>query len=143
MEKDQDDAGHLAFRVIGVVATLAVALILLSAAAGHALGLDQSEQPRNRDAALNFGPEPAAATPNPLVKISLPVESLDNTIPINTVFLTPIMTTRVDPVLSYVGFQGDFTFDQTVVTFQAPFVEPGGLTASGWFVSANVLDGPG
>jgi hypothetical protein len=42
-----------------------------------------------------------------------------------------------------IGFQGDFTFDQTIVTFQSPPVSPSGLTANDWTVSANVVPGSG
>jgi len=42
-----------------------------------------------------------------------------------------------------VGFQGDFTFDETVVTFQVTPVSAAGLTANNWNVSANVQPGGG
>ena len=142
MQTHQTNSANVALRIIGLIAVLSVVAVF-AAAMMYAAGSDQPEQARSGEVALNYGPPPAAATPNPLIKISLPVESLDNTVPINNVFLMPIMTTDLDPVLGYVGFQGDFTFDETVVTFQSPFVEPAGLTSSGWFVSGNVLDGPG
>ena len=51
----------------------------------------------------------------------------------------PVVTTFIDPKHNYVGFQGDFTFDSTKVTFAAAPVEPAGLTATNWNVSANIL----
>jgi len=38
-----------------------------------------------------------------------------------------------------VGFQGDFTFDSSIVTFQNPPVSAAGLTGTNWNVSGNVL----
>jgi hypothetical protein len=42
-----------------------------------------------------------------------------------------------------IAFQGDFTFDETVVTFQAVPIIRAALTAANWNVSANVLPGDG
>src|SRR5439155_20507901 len=42
-----------------------------------------------------------------------------------------------------VGFQGDFTFDERVVTFQSEPVRKAGLTGGNWNVSGNVLPGTG
>ena len=42
-----------------------------------------------------------------------------------------------------VGFQGDLTFDERMVTFQSQPVQNAGLTAGNWTVSGNVLAGPG
>ena len=42
-----------------------------------------------------------------------------------------------------VGFQGDFTFDERIVTFQSPPVQKAGLTGGNWNVSGNVLPGAG
>jgi hypothetical protein len=87
----------------------------------------------------------SAQTPTPVpITVSLPVDTLDSSIPISTVFLKPVGTTNIDGGLNYVGFQGDFTFNQTVITFSSPlFVEKAGLTAGNWNVSANILPGPG
>src|SRR6185436_15253998 len=83
------------------------------------------------------------ATPAP-IKVSLPTDSFDTSVPIANLIIEPFVTTNIDPSLNYVGFQGDFTFDSAVVTFSAPFVQAAGLTASNWNVSANILNtGPG
>src|SRR5207249_1352255 len=42
-----------------------------------------------------------------------------------------------------VGFQGDFTFDERMVTFQESPVQNAGLTAGNWNVSGNILPGLG
>jgi hypothetical protein len=42
-----------------------------------------------------------------------------------------------------IGFQGDFTFDERVVTFQSEPVQKAGLTKGNWNVSGHVLDGSG
>jgi hypothetical protein len=66
------------------------------------------------------------------------------TVPPSTVFLEPVTTTNIDAGLNYVGFQGDFTFNETICTFSSPlFVEKAGLTSGNWNVSGNVLPGPG
>jgi len=53
------------------------------------------------------------------------------------------MTTTINGADNLVGFQGDFTFDETIVTFQNPPVSGTGLTGTNWNVSGNVLSGSG
>jgi len=53
------------------------------------------------------------------------------------------VTTNINSSDNLVGFQGDFTYDETVVTFQNPPVSSTGLTATNWNVSGNVLPGGG
>ena len=60
-----------------------------------------------------------------------------------TTFTQPVVTSAIDPADNQVGFQGDFTFNSTVVTFQNPPVSGAGLTGSNWNVSGNVLPGGG
>ena len=86
----------------------------------------------------------AAQTPTPApVTVSLPTDTFDTSVPIATVIIEPVATTNIDAGLNYVGFQGDFTFDQTVVTFSSPPLQKAGLTAGNWNVTGNVLPGPG
>ena len=78
------------------------------------------------------------------LKVTLPTDNFDASAPIGNVIIEPLLTTFIDPSLNYVGFQGDFLFDSAVVTFATPQVQPAGLTASNWNVSANILNtGPG
>jgi hypothetical protein len=58
-------------------------------------------------------------------------------------FTQPVVTSAINAADGLVGFQGDFTFDSTVITFQSPPVSNAGLTAGNWNVSGNVLPGPG
>ena len=58
-------------------------------------------------------------------------------------FIAAVTTSAIDATSNLVGFQGDFTFDERVVTFQSQPVSNAGLTAGNWNVSGNVLDGPG
>jgi hypothetical protein len=60
-----------------------------------------------------------------------------------TDFTQAVVTTLINGGDNLVGFQGDFTFDSTVVTFQATPVGGAGLTGTNWNVSANVLPGGG
>jgi hypothetical protein len=54
-----------------------------------------------------------------------------------------VTTTTIDGNNKLVGFQGDFTFDERVVSFQSNPVVKAGLTGGNWNVSGNVLPGPG
>jgi hypothetical protein len=54
-----------------------------------------------------------------------------------------VKTSAIDPNSQLVGFQGDLTFDERVVTFESQPVQSAGLTANNWTVSGNVLPGPG
>jgi hypothetical protein len=56
-----------------------------------------------------------------------------------TNFTAQVTTTAIDARNKLVGFQGDFTFDERVVTFQSEPVQNAGLTAGNWNVSGNVL----
>ena len=89
--------------------------------------------------------EEAGPTPAPAPEtVALPVTSIDVSLPISTVVLQPVTTTNITAAETYLGFQGDFTFDSTVINFADPVVVGGGLTGSGWNVSGNVLNtGPG
>src|SRR5205085_5990546 len=62
---------------------------------------------------------------------------------ISTVIPEPVATTNIDASFNLVGFQGDLTFDETVVTFSAPPVQNSGLSAGNWTVTGNVIPGPG
>ena len=57
--------------------------------------------------------------------------------------ITAVRTSEIDAKNKLIGFQGDFTFDESVVTFQNPPVQKAGLTAGNWNVSGNVLAGVG
>src|SRR5207247_6599463 len=58
-------------------------------------------------------------------------------------FVAAVTTSEIDANQKLIGFQGDFTFDERMVTFQDPPVQEAGLTAGNWNVSGNVLPGPG
>jgi hypothetical protein len=57
--------------------------------------------------------------------------------------IVPVTTTALDAKNKLVGFQGDFTFDERMVTFQSEPVQNTGLTAGNWNVSGNILPGTG
>ena len=61
--------------------------------------------------------------------------------PFTTDFIAQVTTTTIDAKNKLVGFQGDFTFDERMVTFQSDPVQNAGLTADNWNVSANILPG--
>jgi hypothetical protein len=58
-------------------------------------------------------------------------------------FIAAVRTSAIEAKNRLVGFQGDFTFDERVVTFQREPVRKGGLTGGNWNVSGNVLPGTG
>jgi hypothetical protein len=70
----------------------------------------------------------------------LPVATVDTA---TNNFTAPLTASTINGTDNLIGFQGDFTFDETVVTFQSPLVAAGGLTATNWTVAANVLPGGG
>lgn len=75
-----------------------------------------------------------------VAKVSLPEKTFDKA---TTNLVAPVTTTAIDKKANLVGFQGDFTFDERVVTFQTPPVQKAGLTGGNWNVSGNVLPGDG
>ena len=58
-------------------------------------------------------------------------------------FIAAVTTSAIDAKNKLIGFQGDFTFDERVVTFQSEPVQKAGLTGGDWNVSGNVLAGAG
>ena len=60
-----------------------------------------------------------------------------------TNFVAAVRSSDIDAKSNLVGFQGDFTFDERMVTFQNEPVQKAGLTGGNWNVSGNVLPGPG
>lgn len=75
-----------------------------------------------------------------VAKVSLPEKAFDKA---TTNIVAPVTTTAIDAKTNLVGFQGDFTFDERVVSFQSPPVQKAGLTGGNWNVSGNVLPGDG
>jgi hypothetical protein len=72
--------------------------------------------------------------------VALPEVAIDASI---TAFIVQVTTSAIDAKNKLVGFQGDFTFDERVVTFQSQPVQKAGITAGNWNVSGNVLPGVG
>ena len=58
-------------------------------------------------------------------------------------FIAEVRSSAIDARNKLVGFQGDFTFDERVVTFQYEPVQKAGITSGNWNVSGNVLPGAG
>jgi hypothetical protein len=86
------------------------------------------------------GPSQDAAgegeVPATVAAVSLPNGAVDAAV---TNFIAQVTTTAIDATNKLIGFQGDFTFDERVVTFQGEPVQKAGLTAGNWNVSGNVL----
>jgi hypothetical protein len=78
--------------------------------------------------------------PSTVAKVSLPEVNFDKS---KSDIIAAVTTSAIDGKNNLVGFQGDFTFDERVVTFQSPPVQRAGMTAGNWNVSGNVLPGNG
>jgi hypothetical protein len=83
---------------------------------------------------------PIPAGDSRVAQVSLPDVEVDPSV---TDFVVAVTTTTINPGDQLIGFQGDFTFDERVVTFQDPPVAQAGLTAGNWSVDGNVLPGDG
>ena len=75
-----------------------------------------------------------------VAELALPAVTVDLSV---TNFTVAVTTAEINQGDRLVGFQGDFTFDETVVNFADNPVETAGLTGDNWNVSANILPGPG
>jgi Dockerin type I domain len=82
----------------------------------------------------------ASEVPSTVAAIALPIVAIDQS---KANFIAAVTTSAIDPKNNLVGFQGDFSFDERVITFQSPAVEPAGLTSGGWNVSGNIMPGTG
>jgi len=82
----------------------------------------------------------AEEVPVTISTLSLPNVAVD---PVVTNFTLQVTTTEINAADKLVGFQGDFTFDESVVTFQSDPVQKAGITGGDWNVSGNVLAGTG
>ena len=82
----------------------------------------------------------AREVPSTVAAVALPEVAVD---PSKSNFITAVRTTEIDAKNKLVGFQGDLTFDERVVTFQSEPVQAAGLTGTNWNVTGNVLPGAG
>jgi hypothetical protein len=107
-------------------------------------GLARSVNPNVSDdgdsIALQGDGTSAGEVPATVAAVALPEVAVDQA---KSNFIAAVRTTVIDAENKLVGFQGDFTFDERVVTFQSEPVQKAGLTGGNWNVSGNILDGPG
>ena len=82
----------------------------------------------------------AGEVPATVAAVALPEVAVDQS---RTNFIAAVRTSAIDAKNKLVGFQGDFTFDERVVTFQSEPVQKAGITGGNWNVSGNVLPGAG
>ena len=78
--------------------------------------------------------------PSTVAAVALPEVAVDQS---KSNFIAAVRTSEIDAKNKLVGFQGDFTFDERVVTFQSEPVQKAGITGGNWNVSGNVLPGTG
>jgi hypothetical protein len=73
--------------------------------------------------------------------VALPSTTIDTSV---TDFSQPVTTSAIDPAANLTGFQGDFTFDSSVVSFQNPAISVSGLSAAAnCNVTGTLLPGGG
>jgi hypothetical protein len=82
----------------------------------------------------------AGEIPATVAQIRLPEVAVDQS---KSNVIAAVKTSAIDAKNKLIGFQGDFTFDQRVVTFESDPVQKAGITDGNWNVSGNVLPGPG
>jgi len=82
----------------------------------------------------------AVEVPATVAAVTLPEVAVDASV---TNFIAQVTMTTMDAKNKLVGFQGDLTFDERVVTFQSEPVQKAGITGGNWNVSGNVLPGVG
>jgi hypothetical protein len=109
-------------------------LIFGDVASGFVHRADGSSQDAAGDDLLS---NEVAAT---VAAVALPEVAVDQS---KSNFIAAVRTTAIDAKNKLVGFQGDFTFDERVVTFQSEPVQKAGITGGNWNVSGNVLPGAG
>lgn len=85
------------------------------------------------------GPSSGPPQISTAAEVDLPEVIVDLSV---TNFTVAVTATAINGRDRLVGFQGDFTFDETVVSFADNPVENADLTIN-WNVSANILPGPG
>ena len=76
----------------------------------------------------------------PVASVTLPDVAVSRTM---SNFTAAVTSSAIDASSNIVAFQGDFTFDERVITFSEKPVQNAGLTAGSWVVDANVLAGDG
>src|SRR5436190_18419952 len=122
--------------------TLSVALLTLSAILfASSFKAAPPQQQSGFYPALPVTPPLQQGDGVPGITVTLPTDSFNTSVPSSTVIIEPMTTSLIDPTTTngsnYVGFQGDFTFDSSVVTFATPQVQRAGLTSDpNWNVSA-------
>lgn len=94
----------------------------------------------HRPAGSDIAKPSAPDLPATVTRIMLPEITVDRS---RNDLAAPVTVTAIDGRSRLVAFQGDFTFDERVVTFQNEPVQKEGLTNGNWNVSGNVLPGPG
>ena len=108
-------------------------LVFGDVASGFVHRPEGSPQPEVGDAGT--GADEVAAT---VAEVTLPEVAATQS---RSNFIAAVKTSAINAKNNLVGFQGDFTFDEGVVTFQETPVQNAGLTAANWNVSGNVLPG--
>jgi len=110
------------------------ALVFGDTAAGFVEFVDGPSQPGGADSTSASEVAPA------VVAVALPQVTVE---PSKSNFIAAVKASAIDTKNKLVGFQGDFTFDERVVTFQSEPVQKAGLTGGNWNVSGKVLPGEG
>src|SRR5689334_9747924 len=85
--------------------------------------------------------------------VSLPNDNFYTGVPVDTVIIEPVITSAITPTFDemgnctdncFIGFQGEFTYDSTVVDFPYGVIQgAAGMTGNGWTVGVCKRDSGG
>src|SRR6187551_2075464 len=140
MKKRQNNSAS-ALQITISVALLAVSAIIFASSFRAAPQAAESQPgfwpPLPVKVAPGQDPDPNAPTGLPGITVSLPIDTMDTSVPSSTILIKPVNTTAISAAQNLVGFQGDFTFDSNVVSFTSSPTFGGGLTGTNWNVTGN------
>jgi hypothetical protein len=129
--------------LIGVLCLTGAILALFELRAFAGASTQAAPVAERSDGASQSAPDDGPTSrdlPATVATVTLPEVAVDQSM---SNFTAAVKTSAIDTKSKLVGFQGDFTFDERVVTFQSPPVQKAGLTGGNWNVSGNVLSGTG
>src|SRR5450432_3372569 len=127
MKKRQNNSARAsALQVSLSIALLSVSAILFASSFKAA---SPSAQPIVVAQAGFYPPLPVPDVPEQSITVSLPIDSLDTSVPPLPFVVKPVTCTTVNASQQIIGFQGDFLFDSNVIDFDTASgpVSPSGM----------------
>ena len=83
----------------------------------------------------------ATANPRPIptpppIMVALPISTIPTAV---TTFTPQVITVGIDATEKLIGFEGDLSFDSSIVSFEETAVQTAGLTANDWTISGSII----